>query len=217
MIEHQYKMLYFFGPDGTGKTTHADLVSFYLNDRGLKTWRTSVKQHHTLSFLLLKLLTYNSPKGQAMSYYGFYGDLAKKIKTPWKILELLSLLPALFYRIYLPLFLGYIVICDRYLFDTIVTLSFFLKEPKIISGLSVKLLVKLIPKNSLLIHFEADSAVILQRKSDEPLTKQLIEYYKNAYRNVIKWSGREIITIDTSISSVKEVQSNILSLMCRIR
>ena len=206
-------MVYFFGSDGTGKTTHADLVSSYLNTKGFKTCRASIKQHHTLSFLFLKLLTRKSSSGQAINYYGFCSDLACKIKTPWKILELMSLLPAVFYRVLLPLSLGYVVVCDRYLLDTLVALSYFLKEPKINSGIVAKLLVKLIPKNSFLVYFEADTNVILQRKKDEPLTEQLIEYYKNAYRTLAKWSGLAIIMIDTSINSVKEVQDKILSLI----
>lgn len=208
-------MIYFFGSDGTGKTTHADLVSSYLNMKGFKTWRASVKQHHTLSFLFLKLLTRKSPQGQATNYYGFPDDLACKIRTPWKILELASLAPAVFYRVLIPLSMGYVVVCDRYLLDSLVTLSYFLKEPKITLGTIAKLSVKLIPQNSFLVYFEADTNVILQRKKDEPLTPQLVEYYKNAYRDLAKWSGLTIIAMDTSADSVKEVQDKILPLISK--
>jgi thymidylate kinase len=202
-------MIYFFGSDGTGKTTHADLISLHLRMKGFRTWRASLKQHHTLSYLFLKLLTHKEHEGQAINYYGFYSELSCKIKTPWKILELVSLLPAVIYRVLLPLFLGYIVICDRYMLDTLVTLSYFLKEPKMISGKLAKLLVKLIPQNSLLVYFETDTDIILKRKKDEPLTRQLIEYYKNAYRNLLNWSELTFVTINTSILSVEEVQETI--------
>jgi thymidylate kinase len=203
-------MIYFFGSDGTGKTTHADMVSMYLNKKGFKTRRASIKQHHTLSFLFLKLLAGRGSEGQAINYYGFHGGLTGRIKTPWKILELVSLVPAVFYRVLLPSLLGYVVVCDRYLLDTLVTLSYFLKEPKIISGVLAGVLVNLIPKNSFLVYFEADTNVILQRKKDEPLTKQLIEYYKNGYRRLIRRSGLEMVSIDTSVNSVQEVQARIL-------
>ena len=213
MNSAQYKLIYFFGPDGTGKTTHADLTSLYLRRKGYRTWRASIKQHHTVSYLFLKLFSRKNPKRQAMNYRGFDSELERRIKTPWKILEIISLLPALIYRVLLPLLLGCVVICDRYVLDTLVALSYFLKEPKMISGTSAMLLVKAIPKNSLLIHIDADTDVILRRKRDEPLTAQLIEYYKKAYVALMKWLGFANITIDTSMATVEDVQETIQRLI----
>jgi len=202
-------MIYFFGPDGTGKTTHAELTAWYLKKMGYRVWRASVKQHHTLSYLLLKLLSRKNPGTQAINYYGFNYELGRRIKTPWKILELISLLPAVVYRVLLPLCLGYIVVCDRYVLDTLVVLSYFLKEPKMISGKSAKLLVKLIPKDSLLIHLDADTDVILHRKRDELLTEQIIKYYKEAYRDLMKKLNLVAITINTGTAMIEEVQETI--------
>ena len=203
-------MIYFFGPDGTGKTTHAELTSQYLRKMGYKTWRASVKQHHTLSYLLLKLLSGGKYGGQAISYYGFDEGLKHKIRTPWKILELLSLFPAIFYRVLLPLLLGYIVVCDRYVLDTLVTLSYFLDDQKLLSGISAKLLASMIPRDSVLFYMNADTEVILQRKRDEPLTSKLIDYYKGAYKALIKQFNLKTITIDTETAQVEDVQKMIL-------
>ena len=203
------RMIYFFGPDGTGKTTHAELTSQYLRKRGYKTWRVSVKQHHTFSYLLLKLLS-GGKHGQAISYYGFDDGLKQKIKTPWKILELLSLFPAILYRVLLPLLLGYTVICDRYVLDTLVSLSYFLDDQKLISSIFAKLLTSMIPKDSVLFYMNADTKVILQRKRDEPITQKLIEYYKWAYEALMEQLKLKIITIDTSIARVEDVQKIIL-------
>ncbi len=205
-----YKLIYFFGPDGTGKTTHADLTSLYLRRKGYRTWRASVKQHHTFSYLFLKILGRENPEGQAMSYHGFEGELVRRIRTPWKILELISLLPAVLYRVLLPLLLGFVVVCDRYVLDTLVTLSYFVKEPKLVSGAYARLLVKLIPGNSVLIYFDADTDTILRRKNDEPLTEQLIEYYKKTYRALMKWSGLSTATIDTSVATIEEIQGTVM-------
>lgn len=206
----QYKLIYFFGPDGTGKSTHAQLTSSYLKQRGYRVWTTSVKQHHTFSYLLLKLLLSVRSDGQALSYFGFHDELRKRIKTPWKVLELISLLLAVIYRAYLPSLLGHIVICDRYVLDTLAVLSYFLNEPKLTSSMSAKLLVKLIPKNSLLVHLDADTDVILERKKDEPLTAQLIEDYKKAYGDLLKRLRLPVITIDTSTASVEDIQETLL-------
>lgn len=205
-----YKMIYFFGPDGTGKTTHAELISQYLRERGYKTWRTNVKQHHTFSYLLLKLLSHGKHNGQAISYYGFSDGLKQKIKTPWKILEMVSLFPAILYRVLLPLLLGYIVVCDRYVLDTLASLSYFLGDRKLISGMFARLLTSMIPKASILFYMNADTHVILKRKKDEPITAKLIWYYKWTYKTLIKQFKLKTITIDTSTAEVGDVQKMIL-------
>jgi thymidylate kinase len=201
-------MIYFFGPDGTGKTTYSELLSSYLRTRGYRVWKTSIKQHHTFSYLLLKLLQMNGGKRGAYHRY-FNGELLSRIKKPWKILELMSLLPAIIYRVYLPLLLGYIVICDRYVLDTLATLSYFINEPKLLSSKLTSLLIMLIPKESFLIYLDADTKVILKRKSDEPLTIHLIEYYKKAYKVLIRWSRLAIETIDTSMIATDDIQKTL--------
>jgi thymidylate kinase len=206
-------MVYLFGSDGTGKTTHADLLAKYLERNGYRIRRATVKQHHTLSYVLLKLLTYKKPDRESINYYGFNCQLGKRIRTPWKIIELVSVVPAVFYRVLLPLFFGYLVICDRYLLDTLVTLSYFLAEPKFLSSRASKVLLRLIPKRSLLVYCEADTDLILQRKKDEPLTAQLVEYYKSAYRKLSRWCGLEMVIVDTGKNSADEVQAKLQPLI----
>jgi thymidylate kinase len=205
------KLIYFFGADGSGKTTHANLITTLLKQNGVKTWRASVKYHHTLSFLLLKLLITRGGADPRINYYGFSGELANKIRLPWKILELLSLLPVVFYRVLIPSFLGYIVICDRYLLDSLVTLSYFLKDTEMLTGTIAQLLVKLIPKKSLLVYFKVDTDLALSRKTDEPLSTQLIEYYKKAYGIVVSYSGLPILSIDTSDVSIEQAEATIVA------
>jgi len=204
------KMIYFFGSDGTGKTTHADLTALYLRRKGYRTWRASVKQHHTFAYLLLKLLSSGNPGGRALSYYGFSDELKRKIRTPWKILELVSLFPALLYRVLLPQLLGCIVVCDRCVLDTLVSLSYFLKDQRLISGICAKLLASMIPKNAVLFYMNADTVTILRRKKCEPLTPRLIEYYKDAYETLIKRLKLRITMIDTSRVSIEDVQKLML-------
>ncbi len=209
----KFMLIYFFGPDGTGKTTHAELTSLYLKRKGYRAWRASVKQHHTLSYLFLRLLSLGNPQRRATNYYGFNNELKRRIKTPWKILELTSLLPAVIYRVFLPLLLGYIVVCDRYVLDTLVALSFFLKDQKLLVGASAKLLVELMPKKTLLIHLDADTDVILQRKKDEPLTERLIEFYKKGYSDILKEFRLATTYLDTSFSTTEDVQETLQHLI----
>ncbi|MGB9826903.1 MAG: hypothetical protein ACPLSM_00085 [Thermosphaera sp.] len=210
MSELNCKMIYFFGPDGTGKTTHAEHVASYLRRKGCRVWRTGVKHHHTLAYLLLKLLSGKNPDGLPLSYYGFNDELKQKIRTPWKMLELISLLPAIFYRVLLPQLLGYIVICDRYLLDTLVTLSYFLNDQELITGTYARLLTLMIPKHAVLFYMNANTETILQRKKDEPLTSKLVEYYKLAYQIIIRQVKLKVVTIDTSNAKIEDVKNLVL-------
>ncbi|MEM2703346.1 MAG: hypothetical protein QXR45_09310 [Candidatus Bathyarchaeia archaeon] len=203
-----YKLIYFFGPDGVGKTTHANLIKDRLRLMGFRVWRASVKQHHTLAYLLLKTLSRANPKWKIINYYGFNDALMRRIRTPWKILEIVSLFPAVFYRVILPLLLGYVVVCDRYVLDTLVVLSYFLKDSKLISGVYAKLMVKLIPRDAILFYLNAETDVILQRKRDEPLTIHLIEYYRRAYETImeqLRAQGLVVTRLNTTTTSIKAV------------
>ncbi|MEM3979838.1 MAG: hypothetical protein QXF79_01110 [Ignisphaera sp.] len=209
-----YKLIYFFGPDGTGKTTQANLITKRLRAAGFRVWRASVKQHHTLAYLLLTILSRGNPNRNKLNYYGFNDALTRRIRRPWKILEIVSLFPTVFCRVILPLLLNYVVICDRYVLDTLVTLSYFLKDPTLLSGVYVKLMIKLIPRNALLFYLDAETDVILQRKKDEPLTVHLIEYYRRAYEIIVeqlKEQGLVVTRINTATTSIKAVHEIVLS------
>ncbi|MEM2598747.1 MAG: hypothetical protein QW482_03405 [Thermoproteota archaeon] len=208
-----YRLIYFFGPDGTGKTTHADLVASKLRQRGYKVWRASVKQHHTVAYLLLKIINADSYSRQTITYYGFNNELASKIRRIWKVVEFLGLFPALLNRVYLPLLLSHIVVCDRYVLDTIVTLSYFLKEPRLVSSIPARILLKLIPKKSLLVHFDADTEVIMLRKQDEPLTVELVSYYRRMYALVLNIYGLNVEKINTTDIPIEDVQEKINQLL----
>jgi thymidylate kinase len=211
----RYKLVYFFGPDGTGKTTQAELVSSYLRRKGTRVLRATVKQHHTLSYLLLRLLRTNDDEYLRMSYFGFDDATSERVRRPWKVLELFSLMPAIVYRVLLPSLFGYTVVCDRYVIDTLVVLSYFLKDRRFVSGNTAKLLIKLIPKNALLIHLDTDTKTILARKHDEPLTRELVDYYRTAYNDTVRLFSLPVLTIDTTYASVEAVQQKVLDMIER--
>ena len=195
--------IYFYGPDGAGKTTHAKIVAYYLRRLGYPAKYANVKFHHMLSYIILRLLYQtNSPEW----YRGFYPSLNRRIHLSWKILELMSIMPAIFFRVIVPMTLGYIIICDRYLLDSLVTLSYFLKDPSLVSGRLARVLVALIPRGSLLFWMDGNVDVLLSRKGDEPLSAELLEYYRCAYRRllgIIRLRGLNPVYINTSVGDLK--------------
>jgi len=209
----RYKLIYFFGPDGTGKTTHAELVSSYLKRKDVRALRATVKQHHTISYLLLKLFRPKDKDYLMLNYFGFDSALKKRIRKPWKMLELFSLMPAVAYRVLLPSLMGFTVVCDRYVIDTLAVLSYFLDDRGLMFGYTARLLMRLIPKKALLIQLDADTGRILSRKQDEPLTEELVNYYRSAYRSLVLAFDLPVTTVDTTNSSVESIQKSILALI----
>lgn len=211
--QQMYKLIYFFGPDGVGKTTHANLIANRLRLMGFRTWRASMKHHHTIAYLILKLMEKSGYNLQMINYHGFHEELTRKIKIVWKFIEITSFFIALIYRVCLPAFLGYIIVCDRYVLDTLVTLSYFFKEPKFVLSIFARVLVKLIPKNSFLFHLDADAKIITLRKLDEPLTFELIEYYRRMYTLLVKIYSLKAEKIDTVNETIQDVQEKIANLI----
>jgi thymidylate kinase len=209
----RYKLVYFFGPDGTGKTTQAELVSFYLRRKGVRALRATVKQHHTLSYVLLRLLRSDKNDYLLTNYFGFDAAINTRIRMPWKLLELVSVMPAIAYRVLLPTLMGFTVVLDRYVIDTLVVLSYFLHDQGLLFGYTARLLIRLIPKKALLIHLDADTGRILSRKKDEPLTEEIVNYYRSAYRSIVLAFGLSVTTIDTTNSSIENIQKIIRDLI----
>lgn len=201
-------MIYFFGPDGAGKTTHAILISSWLRERGFKVWKTSVKFHHMLSYVVLKLLCTGDLTKSPLIYKGFSGDLAKRIRVPWILLEFVSLALTILYRVIIPMSLGYVVVCDRYVLDTLVTLSYFLKDPRLLVGRFFKIMVGLLPKDVILLYLDAETKVLLDRKRDEPLSHDMINYYRISYNIIIRQLrdlGKDLMIADTSEKTIGDV------------
>jgi len=214
-----YRIISFFGSDGTGKTTHANLIAQYLTIKGYKIWRTSIKFHHTLSYLVTRQIVGVGKKHPYIGHYTIKNkELRRRISTPWRMLELMSLIPALIYRIFIPMLLGFTIICDRYLIDTIVVLSCFLGDAKLPNSFFASMLLRFIPRNSLLVFLDADVDVILHRKTDEPLSPSLINCYRKAYQymvRVLTRYGFSVLAIDTSATSIGDVQKIVIRTLCR--
>lgn len=208
-------LIYFYGPDGAGKTTHAKIIIYYLKRLGYPVRHASVKFHHMFSYVILRLL-YRSSNPEW--YKGFPYPLNRRVHLPWKILEFISIIPAIFFRVMVPMMLGYIIVCDRYVLDSLSTLSYFLKDSSLVDGWLAKVLVTLIPKNSLLFWMDGDVEVLLSRKADESLSRELLNYYKYTYQrleSLVKARGLNPMYINTSTDNLKATAIKVLNELSR--
>lgn len=176
---------------------------------------TWIRGTHTLAFVLanifVKLGYYQiaepSP-GTKMKL--FDPRLLPKLKTLWGLIEFISVLPWILLKVYLPMFLGYIIVAERYTVDTVVYLAYWL-GPDFLQGFLTKVLLGFIPQSSVLIHLNAETQVLLTRIRDDIITRDFLVFQQQVYPMLSKKLGA--VAIDTSKLGVKETFRSILELL----
>ncbi len=115
------RLILFFGPDGSGKTTLAKLLKQELIKDGLKVKISWMRGTHTLSLLLASMLSkFNNMRGENNPYF--------KIKAPrnkrfWQLLEFISAIPIILVKYEIQFPFKYIVIGERSYIDLIVWIA----------------------------------------------------------------------------------------------
>ena len=194
-----YKFIYLLGPEGVGKTTMARLLSDYMRVKGVsKITVTEVRSSHLHVYLLKSILM----KMGRVEYYKYpHGVLIPRIDRlylnriirPLLFMELTALITVILIRVKLRLLLGYIVICTRYVIDSLVDLlAYTLVAPQgrsLIYKLIAPMLLRLMPDDSVIICLSADYDDLVKRYRErgsyiEP--HNWITFYENISRKILK-------------------------------
>ena len=207
------KLIVFTGIDGSGKTTIARSSVAFLRAKGYKTRYVWIKSLHTLAyvisvfFVILKghQVIINPNKIPIRRFDpSYYANL----KCCWALIELISIVPLFIVNVLLPSIFGYIVVLDRCPIDTIVTVSTRIKNPMFANGLTGKLMLSLLPKESIMFHFDANLATILKRRPEIEYSKDEIFFQMYLYRSLT--GRRGAMSINTAKTSRDEVFDQIL-------
>lgn len=193
----------FFGPDGSGKTTQADMLVKELKRNGLKTRKLWLRSLHTLAFIISKLAMHLLKLDDVYEFRAKYSH-KKSFRRVWYAIEFISILPLVLLRFRIPLLRGYTIVAERYVIDWIVSLSYLSRNDQMLDSLLAKTVLKFIPKDSVLIYIDATYEAIYSRGRRED-SKEFIEFQRAFYSKIAKMLNATIV--DTSNKNLSEVHN----------
>ena len=162
------RLICIIGADGTGKTTVARDVMDALERRGVHCHYTWFRFQHLLSLPLLAycrlagLIHYVYADGTRYGGWEFYRSRIMKRIAPWLVgldAWVLGLV-----RVRLPLWRGETVVCDRFVYDTLVDLMVATRDGRVHHRLVGRLLLKIVPRDAPVVCLDLPEGIILARR-----------------------------------------------------
>ncbi|MCW4009504.1 MAG: (d)CMP kinase [Candidatus Bathyarchaeota archaeon] len=226
--------VHFFGPDGSGKSTQADLLTAYLKTKNVKTRKYWLRSPHTLAFLLWELSIKVGFLRVVSNASGAYIKIpavnrSRIVSQVWALIELISVAP-LVVRAQLYLLSGYTLVAERYLLDTIAFVAFSIGDKSFPHGQIAKLFLALIPAGTKFVFIDADYDTITQRRArfleQKPVSentvevkvssiktelepREFIDFQREIYRTLAQ--EKKALIVDTSRHSQEEAFNMILA------
>ncbi len=175
-----------------------------------------IKSYHTLAYVISKIYARLSPScvtlnpsGTIIRVNALSGNSISRWIWAW--IEFISLLPWVLLKVHLPLLLGRIVIAERYLIDSITSIAYTLNDPDFASSLVARLMLRLIPKNPILIYLNLNYRDVKNRRGDMADAEDFIEFQKSMYDKLSRYL--RATNIDTTLRGVEETALIIRNLL----
>jgi thymidylate kinase len=203
-------ILYFFGPDGTGKSTLTQALATQLRDNHYNVKCSWMRGSHTFASLLAIFLSkFYCFKGSDNPYYTI--QIPKNLKRFWQFLEFVSAFPVIFTNYIIPSFMKYWVLADRYTLDLIVWICLTTRDRRFLNSFMSRFLLVLSKRTNAMFYVTASIDELKRRNKDSWLTKeQLFLYGKLAV-------AVNAHIIDTTTNSVEDSLHEVLDVMYRTK
>ena len=155
------------GVDGTGKTTQARAMLYWLQREGVPVryvWLRFPRLFSVPFLVYARLRGYSRREivdGHQHGYWDFSRSWLMSKVFPWALL-LDTLLVALV-KLYVPLWRGYTVICDRFVVDILVDLMTGLNDTRFDEHFPGRLFLTLLPGGTRVVVLDLDTEIVRQR------------------------------------------------------
>ena len=192
-------LICFIGIDGSGKTTLAKALVDMMEKRNInaKYVYNISKPFITKPLTIIAKLLLLHGKDMNNNYSEYRSTKSTLLKKPllsslYQLFLLIDYAFQVFLKVKIPLLFGKCVVCDRYLYDTIIDFGVYLdypnKEVKTILGKYLRLF----PKSDLVFFIDVQEEIAFQRKDDTPSVEYLKERRK-FYLDVGKEFGINVL------------------------
>jgi hypothetical protein len=144
---------------------------------------------------------YESRGGIRQGYWDFRRSRLLHTVLPWVLLIDASI--AALFKVYLPLRLGRIIVCERFVFDILVDLSLALDDPDLHRKLPGRLYLRLLPRNAHCVILYLDADTLRKRRSDLEIDRRL-ENRIAGFQRLAQDLGLPMLSSDTSIEQINQ-------------
>ncbi|MGI6078832.1 MAG: hypothetical protein ACOYCB_11880 [Fastidiosipilaceae bacterium] len=180
------KLICIIGPDGTGKTTQANLLVEYLRQQGVDCEYKWLRFHHFFSLPVLAVARLiglsrveTLESGKKIGYHEFHKS--KFISTIYPYALLIDTFVFTTLKVTIPMkYFGKTIVCDRFVYDTLVDLMISTKNSGLLNSNITKSYITIIPKNCLVMALSGDEKTLRDRREDikyDKVLPQKIHYY----------------------------------------
>lgn len=203
------KLIGIVGPDGTGKTTQVNRLIDRLRNEGVDCEYKWMRLNHFFSLPLLayaRLLGLSEiqilDSGSKIGYHYFYKSRA--ISSIYPVVLFFDTLFFAIIKLHIPLKLfRKNLICDRFIYDTLVDLMISTGNYKIYKSKIGELYLGLLPKNSTIIMMIAEND-ILRKRRDDVMHDKILDLKIKLYRTLSKEFDIPVIDANLSIDEIHE-------------
>ncbi|NPV51549.1 MAG: thymidylate kinase [Candidatus Methanofastidiosum sp.] len=197
-------LISFSGIDGAGKTTHAKYIRQVLRKHGIECDYVYGRLEPFIlkPFIMIGRRIFLKERDMFKDYRGYSYGKRKKIKDHpllfkiYYFIMLLDYLIQLFLRVKIPSVMGHNIVCDRYIFDTVINdfavdMNYSNKKMK----KEIEKFFRFFPKPTLSFFIDVPVDIAFKRKNDIPSLKYLEE---RAMRYRFIASEYDMIIVDGS-------------------
>lgn len=198
-------MICLIGIDGSGKTAHAFKIIVDLQKNGEKCKYVWFGSSYFFSYLcmafgrLLGFTRLSRTSSLIIPEHEYYRNRPLALMWPWiQLVDLTILIP---FRVYIPLWRGYRLVCDRFIPDILVEIMTDIRDKKLYDKLVGRLILKTVPRFAKTILLDVDESIASRRKLDIPSLKYLA-YRRSNYISLSDLLGIPVIDARQSFMTV---------------